>query len=466
MQISRLLTLLAALVAAAIVFVIGIQLVQPPRPLIDGAAFSDSQITPNADGDRDVAIFTYTLTRNATISITLAGQDGREYVFRDSQLRVPDDYRVQFSGIVQGYTLPDEAVQGEVETRLLPNGEYTWRLRAVADDGETMEVTGPLAIAEADSSLPDLAGLSVSPTLFTPNQDGIDDRVAINVYLPRDATLTMYLEGTDERTYVTEVNQGLEIGAAGLHVFDYAGGIDTGREPPDDGDYTLVALAEDATGQRVRRTAALSIRDGGYPLGAVYPQPSGTTVFYDTLPYDEAYFTDAEHVGELLPVPEGIESSISDSEVVRQGDLLVFRLTITNDGSVGLRTSGPPPGTVYQQEQRASGIGWFEQSGAWRVGLECATTASSYPWRWALAPTDRLDVVETNGETYYYLPPGAQAVVWGAVRLTEIVSQRNPQPCWIGLIHEDVAVVQADVDRRWVEIVPDPAFEAAADGGD
>jgi hypothetical protein len=175
MQISRLLTLLAALVAAAIVFVIGIQLVQPPRPLLDCAAFSDSQITPNADGDRDVAIFTYTLTRNATISITLAGQDGREYVFRDSQLRVPDDYRVQFSGIVQGYTLPDEAVQGEVETRLLPNGEYTWRLRAVADDGETMEVTGPLAIAEADSSLPDLAGLSVSPTLFTPNQDGIDE---------------------------------------------------------------------------------------------------------------------------------------------------------------------------------------------------------------------------------------------------------------------------------------------------
>jgi len=182
------------------------------------------------------------------------------------------------------------------------------------------------------------------------------------------------------------------------------------------------------------------------------------------MPYDEAYFTDADHAGALIPVPEGIEASISDSEVVLQGDMLVFRLTITNDGSVGLRTSGPPPGTVYAQDQRASGIGWFEQSGAWRVGLECDTTASSYPWRWALAPTDQLEVVEANGETYYYLPPGAQAVVWGAVRLTEIVPQRNPQPCWIGLIHEDVSVVQSDVDRRWVEIVPGPdAVEAAAD---
>ncbi len=231
--------------------------------------------------------------------------------------------------------------------------------------------------------------------------------MAINVYLTRDATLTMYLR--DGRAhYVTEVNQGWRLGP-GLHVFDTT--ADRQRASADDGDYTLVAW-EDATGS-ASGSAALSIRDGGYPLGAVYPQPSGTTVFYDTLPYDEAYFTDAEHVGELLPVPEGIESSISDSEVVRQGDLLVFRLTITNDGSVGLRTSGPPPGTVYQQEQRASGIGWFEQSGAWRVGLECDTTASSYPWRWALAPTDRLDGVETNGETYYYLPPGAQAVVWG-----------------------------------------------------
>jgi hypothetical protein len=76
-----------------------------------------------------------------------------------------------------------------------------------------------------------------------------------------------------------------------------------------------------------------------------------------------------------------------------------------------------------------------------------------------------LQVVEEGGETYYYLPPGEQAVVWGGVRLTTILSQRNPQPCWIGLIHEDVEVVQSNVDRRWVEIQPGPETNGDANGG-
>ncbi|MBN2471955.1 MAG: hypothetical protein JXN59_14640 [Anaerolineae bacterium] len=457
MRLPRFLTVLAALVALAVMLGIGSLALQPPLPLINGAGFDDERITPNADGENDLTTFRYSLTRNATVTLAFADQAGNAFVFRDAQPRVPDDYSVLFSGIVEGYTLPGEDIAGEIETRLLPEGEYTWTLLAEADDGETMQAEGMLILSEVDSGLPEISGFTLSPDTFSPNQDGIDDRVTIYTYLEKDANLTMYLLNEEgDRQYITEVRGTINYGEAGLHEFDYDGGIDAGEDPPSDGDYTVVVLAEDAAGQRVRRTAGLAIEDGGHPLGAIYPQSAGTTVFFDAQPYDDAYFTDASQQGARIDIPEGIESTIADSVVVVQGDMLVFRLVVTNDGPVGLRTSGPPPGTVYQQDQRSSGIGWYDQSGAWRIGLECDTVKSSYPWRWAIGTPDVLEVVEQGGETYYYLPPGARAEVWGGVRMTDIVEQRNPQPCWIGLIHEDVEVVQANVERRWVEIQPGP----------
>ncbi len=456
MRIPRLLTVLVALAALGVALVPGALLLRPPLPLIVTAAFDDVRITPDADGSNDLTTFRYTLARPATITLDFTDAEGRRFVFRERQARVAGDYSVLFGGLVDGYVLPGETVFGEVDTRLMPDGEYTWTLAATAEH-EEMTASGTLVIENADSRLPDISGFTLSPARFTPNQDGLDDRVTIYVYVEKDADLRMYLLNAEgQRQYITERNEGLTFGKAGMHEFDYDGGIDAGEEPPPDGEYSVVVEAEDAVGQRVYRTGNLTIADGGSPIGAIYPQPTGTTVFYDTMPYRDAYYTDADTIGELIPVPQGVESIITDSEVVLQGEMLVFRLTVTNDGPVGLRTSGPPPGTVYQQDQRASGIGWYDQSGAWRIGLECDTVKSSYPWRWAIGSPEDLEAVEQGGETYYYLPPGKQAVVWGGVRLTEILPQRNPQPCWIGLIHEDVAVVQSNVDRRWVEIQPGP----------
>jgi hypothetical protein len=455
-RIPRFLTLVVALIAAALMIFAGIQLLQPPLPLIVSADFEAPLITPNADGDADLTTFSYTLSRNAVVSLTLSDSEGMTFTFRDQERRVADDYRVLFSGVVDGYVLPEEVIHSEVERRLIPDGNYTWTLVAVGEDGEQAESSGTLNVSDADSQLPDISGFSISPTLFTPNRDGLSDRVNIHAYVDKAARLTMFLvDETGQREYITERGEGRRFGEAGSHVFDYDGGIDAGQAPPPDGEYQVVAIAEDAEGQRVRRMGVLAIRDGGYPVGAIFPQPTGTTVFYDSAPFEERYRTEYENQGDIIAVPEGVESIIADSEVVLQGDMLVFRVTVTNDGSVGLRTTGPVPGTVYEQDQRSSGIGWTDESGAWRVGLECETAKSSYPWRWAIAPMDQLEVVEDGGETYYYLPPGEQAVVWGGVRLTEILS-RNPQQCWIGLIHEDVAVVQSSVDRRWVEIQPAP----------
>ena len=82
---------------------------------------------------------------------------------------------------------------------------------------------------------------------------------------------------------------------------------------------------------------------------------------------------------------------------------------------------------------------------------------SDYPWRWALGSADTLDVVHDpeNGNVYYYLPAGARAVVWGAVRMTDDTI-RNPQDCWAGLIHESVEISSVNnvVGTRQVQIDP------------
>jgi hypothetical protein len=68
---------------------------------------------------------------------------------------------------------------------------------------------------------------------------------------------------------------------------------------------------------------------------------------------------------------------------------------------------------------------------------------------------DLYEEVDPNdGKVYKYLPPGARAVIWGGIRMTEIEA-RNPQNCWAGLIHEDVEVSirNANVGQREVELV-------------
>jgi hypothetical protein len=363
---------------------------------------------------------------------------------------------VLFSGVVKGFTLPEETVHGTIETRLLPDGDYTWVIEATPPEGEPEQITGSLAIAEGDPEIPDLLEFTISPEYFTPNQDSISDRTQINVYLPKPADLMVYLIGPGgERIYIPEREEGRLTGEEGRHVFDYEGGVDQNADPPPDGTYTVIAVAEDDEGQRVTQTGTLTIEGGGKPLAEIVAQPVGGSVLYPVEEYDVRYFTDAGHSGDLIDVPEG-EPSVTTTLTMRAGDMLVFRLTVWNYSGVPLRTTGPAPGTVYQQDQRASTLGWIEESGAWRVGLDCSTAPSDYPWRWAVGAADDLVEEVIDGKTYYYLPAGAQTVIWGAVRLTDISEVRNPQECWAGLIHEDVEVAEVNsrVSPRWVRLVP------------
>ena len=133
--------------------------------------------------------------RNAQVSLILEAEDGQEFYFRKEQPRSARDYRVLFSGVVDGYlnegenlalSLEDNPQALVVERRLLGDGIYTWRLIA-ENDNEREEASGTLRIENADSPLPIMTTFTLSTDTFSPNRDGVNDRVTINVYLEKSS---------------------------------------------------------------------------------------------------------------------------------------------------------------------------------------------------------------------------------------------------------------------------------------
>lgn len=456
MRVPVLVTALVALIVVMTVVIVAGALLDPDTPLIGEAGFSLETLSPNADGVDDVAIFSYTLNRNAEVEIVLENQDGARFTFRNRQATPAGQYDIAFSGVVAGYILPGEQIEGTVVRRLIPDGDYTWTLTAYGiERDEQASVSGSLAVRNADSDLPIMRHFNVSPAVFTPNRDGVTDVVAINVYLEKPATLTAYLIGDDdELIYISPRQDIRQEGEAGWQEFTYEGGVDIGQDPPPDGVYRVFVAAQDAVGQRVIVESTLEIREGGRPLGGIVQQPTGADVVFDVAPYDPRYASSMGQLGELITPPTDPDATRRGQIVVPLGDLLVFSVVVENYGSSPLRTTGPPPGTVYDQRQIAASLGELDQDGAWRVGIQCETSEQSYPWRWAIGTPDRLEAREdpTNDNVYYYLLPGERSVVWGAIRMTNIVQTANPQQCWAGLIHEGVNVFNNRIGVRDVLI--------------
>jgi hypothetical protein len=392
------------------------------EPLLTGVSFSKDRITPNADNQDDVLVITYNLNRSAYVSITFESQDGKRYSFRDHAYRGPsveEPYELLFSGVVESYTLPGERFEDfRVEKRVLQDGVYTWTLEAVDETGHAESVSGELTIADADTTLPELRGFSVHPPVFTPNRDGLDDRATVNVDLKKDVEeLTVYLLGDDgTRYHVAERETATPQNEAGWHTFDYDAGVDHGADPPPDGTYTVTMRARDAVGQWTVATDTLTIEDGGVPRAYIFN-------------------------GEV---------EWSDESIPLNGTLY-FTLTVDNDSTVPIRTSGPPPGTIYQSDENYATLEEYQQSGAFRVGIHCETSPIDHPWRWAVGDSD--DLVEDE-EGYLYLPAGERAIVSGGIRFVDYVAARNPQYCYASLIHEDVEIsmVNYRVDPLFLEI--------------
>lgn len=386
------------------------------RALLYDVRIQPDHITPNADGNVDVTRIEYHLSHSAYVSIYFEDETGHRYYFRDHQRRSRSTgrpYSVDFGGVVK--------VEGDasVKARVLHDGSYILGVEATDDRGHTESVQLDFTVTDADTTLPELQGFSVHDTIFSPNRDGVQDRVKINYYLTKPATVQIYLENEEGTKYPIAEPQGaltvVRPGEVGAHLYDYAGGVDQGAEPPPDGSYTLVAQAQDRVGQKVELSRTLTITDGGVPRATVVQ-------------------LDMEYSDTIIPV----------------GGTLCVTATVENYGNTPVRTTGPAPGTMYTSDQNFNSLGWGQKSGAWRFGLDFdGNPAYPYPFRWALGRPEELERRIINDEELYYLMPGQRAQITGCIEILS-VPPRNPTAFYGGLIHEDVWVVNAQVDPLWI----------------
>lgn len=398
-----------ALILVLAAVAVGWRVVRGDDSLLRNVRVADAEISPNADGMNDVTTISYQLSRNGRVSIYFENESGDRFYFREEKPRGAGEYRVAFSGIVDGFALPDDEIQGQILSRLLPDGRYTWTIEATDDRGVTESQQGQITIRDGDPELPDMRNFTLDRETFSPNRDGIDDRIRAQFFLAKDvADLRVFLvmpDGSEQP--ILEYEQNVPARRAGWHYYDYAGGVDEGATPPPDGTYPIVAIARDEEGQVVRVENELAIAYGGVPRAHIFPPPTGDTVSWNVT---------------AVPIC----------------DTLYFTLTVENYGTTPIRTSGPPPGTVYDSDWNYNTLGWFTESGAFRVGIGFENEITNYPYRWAVGSPE--DLTEIDG--HYYLMPGDRAVVTGGIRLTNVFGVRNPQPVWAGLIHEDVEVSQ------------------------
>ena len=389
------------------------------RPLLYDVKFYPDVISPNADGHDDAANIRYKLSRNASLSIYVIDEDGERHYHRKEERRSAQEesYWTLFSGVV------DAPEGGPVKRRLLPDGHYTWVIEATDDSGHTEKAEGSLTIVDADTTVPELQGFSVSPQVFSPNRDGIDDHVIINYYLPKPATVRVYLVNeAGEKFFLPEtVSQRIKPGEVGPHQYDYEGGVDLGAVPPPDGTYTVVAIAEDKMGQQVEEHSTLTIQHGGVPRADII----NAVVEYST--------------------DEGLRGDFT-SLTIPLGGTLYFTATVENYGDTPVRTTGPEPGTTYTSRQNFSTLEWYQSDGAWRFGLDFEENPGyPYPFRWSLGQHDELEAVVKGDDVFYYLMPGQRVTITGAIQILD-KPPRNPFYLWAGLIHEGVEIVQNRID--------------------
>jgi len=412
---------LVAVLVVVVDLALGWRLIRGDSSILRNPTVADSIITPNADGDQDITLISYEISRNATVSIYFEDAAGERYYFRREQPRGVGEYSVYFSGVVEGYELPGESFDGQVLARLLQNGDYSWVIEATDERGNQDVAVGNLTIAGADAVLPEIRDFALTRDTFTPNQDGIADRVRMDFFLPKEVeTVRVYVllpDGT--QLSVPERPGEVPAGAEGRHVYDWAAGVDQKVAPPPDGTYPVVAYAADAEGQKYQVENEITIELGGVPFANIISPFSGETLDFN-------------------------------NTAVSLCDTLYFTVTVENYGDAPIRTVGPWNDTVYDSDWNYNTVGWPTESGAMRVGIGFENQLTDYPFRWGLGSPENL--TEIDGQ--YYLMPGERAVVRGGIRVVDTFGVRNPQPVWAGLIHEDVEVAEVNrqVDTHLIQV--------------
>jgi len=406
------------------------------RPLLSNVEVWPSVISPNADGEDDVARIAYDIGRNANVSIYFVDESGGRHYFRQERRRSPKrgGYQVYWGGTAQDpIMLDDEYGRQLVQNRVLADGTYTWVIEAVDDRGHAAKMEGAITIQHGDSALPELRNFTVMPQVFRPNQDGLrDDWVSISYYLGKDAEhVTVYLvdpQQPSRKFPIEERERVIEPGERGYHEYRYEGGVDLGAEPPPDGTYIIYGEAQDAVGNRVEVSSTLTIAEGGKPRADVTEG-------------------EIDWLGEM-------ERTVS----VPLGGMLCFTATVVNEGAVPIRTAGPWPGQTYQYSENYNTLAvnlddetFFHQAGVWRFGINYQSAGLDAPYRWAVGRQEDLEMRVIDGVKQWYLLPGDRGLVYGCIEYDQVPPLESDL-WWGALIHQDVAVVNNYVDRITVRV--------------
>lgn len=388
--------------------------------LLDNVSVTPDAISPFAGSPNSAATVRYTLGRTATVSIYLLDQRGTRHNFRTDQPRAAGSYDALFSGAVSD--------------RVMSDGKYTIVVEAKDSGGQIAKAEKSLTINGADSTPPDFQNFTVFPDTFTPNQDGLDDRVAIRYWLTKPAKVDVYLWDGKMRYEVGEKKTTIcvkdDFYCVGAHEYDYDGGIDLLATPPPDGTYDVIAVAADAVGNRIQVSKKLTIKDGGIPRATI--TNSGV---------------------EWAPLAVPFSRLTQGALLVPLGGTLSFTVTVANIGPVPIRTTGPEPGTLYTTSENFNTKQVYEQPGVWRVGLDSEgnSVGRAYPYRWQLGASKELTRVVRDGKEYFYLLPGKRVTVGGSVRINDKPPRVNVS-YWVGLVQEDVRIVEDHVEPRVVTV--------------
>jgi hypothetical protein len=477
-------------------------------------AIDPTAISPDGDGNADVARISYAVGEPSLVTITLRDGAGNRHYFREDNPRSPGRYEALFGGVVDG--------------RMLPDGQYVVEVTAVPtkdESAEGMTLTFELAVSGGDTTPPELVGFVVDPSEFTPNQDGLGDRVAISYRLDEPAEVRLWLERADGE-YVTDILEEKESadfpGEPGPHVYDFDAGVDADAPPPPDGDYFVVGRAQDAAGNVTTQRLPLAIRDGGQPRVALL----GDVDWSDTvvpLGHTLTFSVTVANVGDTPvrtrgPAPGFVYDNISTFNQVAPPEVMLLAKAGDNAAAVhvpadrsgvvevsmdfaGTSTVSPssgtvtstatiticgevrdgatvvPEATVYAFEgdgdngvlELSDDQGRFclrdlmvppphertyaRSSGAIRLGVEYDSrrTDLAYPYRWQLGDTAALSVCQAGDRLYLCLPPGETATVTGGIRFVEAPFGRETR-IYVALMHEDVRKIQGPYGQQRITI--------------
>ncbi len=154
--------------------------------MLSGAQLAPSSISPNADGIEDVALIRYRIGRLCYVAIYFVDSAGARHFFRNHQRRSPGNYEVYWGGMIDDPQVHrEDGAEQLVTSRVLPNGVYGWVIEAVDDRNRRQEARGTVTLQQADTELPVVHDLSVTPPICSPNEDGLDDHVMITYDLAK-----------------------------------------------------------------------------------------------------------------------------------------------------------------------------------------------------------------------------------------------------------------------------------------